>query len=218
MINPSFITGNYYHIYNRGVEKRNIFLDRWDCLRFLEGLNFYHKAPVPMKLSDYRRGLIKLKKIEKQTEIIEILCYSLMPNHFHFLIQQLEDRGITHFLKKLLNSYVRYFNTKYDRVGPLFQGSFKARLIETDEYLLQLSKYIHKNVFPLNRWEHRVFSYSSYGYYLSGEKHPFCDIELILSYFSKTNPNLSYQNFVEEKEMNEAVIIKDLLIDQEDDD
>lgn len=214
MLNPSFATGSYYHIYNRGVEKRDIFLDRWDCLRFLEALNYYRQTPLPMKLSDFKRGLIKIKQIENQKEIIKLFCYSLMPNHFHLLIQQLADGGITQFLKKLSNSYTRFFNTKYDRIGPLFQGSFKARLIETNEYLLQLSKYIHKNTFPLDRWERRVYPYSSYGYYLSGEKHPFCNTEFILSYFSKTNPNLGYQSFVEGQEMSDPALA-DLLIDQE---
>lgn len=215
-MNPLFGMGNYYHIYNRGVEKRNIFLDKWDYLRFLETLNFYRKTPTPMKLSDFRRGVIKLKKIENQTELVRIFCYSLMPNHFHLLIQQLSDSGITEFLRKLSDSYTRYFNTKYERVGSLFQGTFKAKLIETDESLLQLSKYIHRNAFPLEMlWEGKVYPHSSYGCYLSGEKHPFCEIDFILSYFSKTNPHLDYKTFVEEHEVNDPSIFSKL-IDSED--
>ncbi len=197
MINPPLAAGSFYHIYNRGVEKRNIFTDKWDYLRFLETLDYYRRTPQPMKLSDFRRGVIKLKKIDDQTEVVKIFCYALMPNHFHLLIQQMTDNGISEFLRKLSDSYTRYFNTKHERVGPLFQGTFKAKLIETDEYLLQLSKYIHRNAFPLSMWEGRVYPYSSYGYYLSGEKHPFCDTDFISAYFSKTNPNLNYKSFVE---------------------
>lgn len=212
MVNPPLETGCYYHIYNRGVEKRDIFLSNGDYLRFLETIGFYQKTPTPMKLSDFRRGKSKLKKIESQKDLVRIFCYSLMPNHFHLLIQQLQDRGITSFLRKVLDSYTRYFNTKNDRIGPLFQGSFKAKLVETDEYLLQLSKYIHRNIFPHSMWESRPYPYSSYGFYLSGERHPFCDTDFILDYFSKSNSKLGYQTFVEETEIDDPGI-HSLLID-----
>lgn len=215
MVNPPFASGEFYHVYNRGVEKRSTFMDKWDFLRFLETLDFYRKSPTPMKLSDFRRGVIKLKKIGNQKEFVKIFCYSLMPNHFHLLIQQLEEGGISEFMRRLSDSYTRFFNTKYKRVGPLFQGRFKAKLIETDEYLLQLSKYIHRNAFPLTKWEGRVYPYSSYGYYLSGEKHPFCDTEFIGGYFSKTNPKLSYKSFVEETEFGDQVAVYNLSIDSD---
>ncbi|MDO8576928.1 MAG: transposase [Candidatus Daviesbacteria bacterium] len=215
MVNPPFASGSFYHIYNRGVEKRKIFMDKWDHLRFLETLDFYRKSPVPMKLSDFRRGVIKLKKIENQTELVRVHCYCLMPNHFHLLVQQLADGGISEFLRKAADSYTRYFNTKYERVGSLFQGKFKAKLIETDEYLLQVSKYIHRNSFPLPMWEDRMYPYSSYQFYLSDETHLFCNTDFIISYFSKTNPNLTYQSFVEETEVDDSALF-DLLIDVDD--
>lgn len=201
MGNPQFFTDGYYHIYNRGVEKRDIFMDRRDYLRFLETLNYYRKSPLPVKLSDFRRGNLGIKKIEDQKEIVRIFCYCLMPNHFHLLVQQLSEGGITQFMKKLSDSYTRYFNTKGERVGPLFQGTFKAKLIETDEYLLQLSKYIHRNSFPLPKWESKLYPYSSYGYYISEKEHPFCDKKLVLSYFSKSNPNLDYKAFIGESDI-----------------
>lgn len=207
MRNPPYVTGSYYHLYNRGVEKRKTFLDKFDYLRFLETINFYRNTPVPMKLSDFRRGVIKWAKIKQQKEMIKIYCYCLMPNHIHLLVQQLLDNGVTDFMKKTFNSYTKYFNTKYDRIGSLFQGPFKAKLIESDEYLLQLSKYIHKNPqdleFPHGVWEANKYPYSSYGSYISEEPLPFCDTSLILSYFSRTNPNLSYKAFVEETDLDE---------------
>lgn len=159
-----------------------------------------------MKLSDFRRGILGIKKTEKQKDLIQIFCYCLMPNHFHLLLKQLEEKGVSDFLRKVTNSYTRYFNTKYDRIGPLFQGAFKAKLVETDEYLLQLSKYIHRNPFPLSMWEGKVYPYSSYSYYLSGEKHSFCDTEFITSNFSKQNKNLTYRSFVEEQEFSDPAI------------
>lgn len=213
MVNPPFVNGSYYHIYNRGVEKRDIFINKWDYLRFLETINFYRYSPQPMKLSDFRRGLVRLKKNESKKEIIRIFSYCLMPNHFHVLAQQLVDGGITTYLRKSINSYTRYFNTKYDRIGPLFQGTFKARLVETDEYILQVSKYIHRNPLVLKRWRDSIYPYSSYGYYLSGDKHPFCDTAFLLSYFSKRDPNVDYKSFVEE-EMNNPNVFS-LLIDSD---
>lgn len=214
MINPPFFNSGYYHVYNRGVEKRNVFMDKWDYLRFLETIDFYRKTPQPAKLSDFRRGIIRLKYDGNQKELVKIFVYCLMSNHFHLLIQQLADRGVTNFISNLINSYTRYFNTKYDRIGALFQGAFKARLVATDEYLLQVSKYIHRNPFVFPQWKNKTYPYSSYSYYLSSEKHPFCDTSFILSYFSQTNPNLSYKSFVEEADLTDAKI-SPLLIEEE---
>lgn len=214
MINPPLVKGCFYHIYNRGVEKRNIYLGKRDYLRFLETVNYYRKNPLPMKFSDFKRNAIRLKNIDNQKELIKLYGFSLMPNHFHLLLQQLEDNGITIFMRKLADSYTKYFNTKYDRVGPLFQGSFKAKIIENDEYLLHVSKYIHRNSFPLKMWEAKVYPYSSYNYYLSGESHPFCDTDFILGYFSKTNPKMSYQSFVEAEMLDDPALFN-LLIDHD---
>lgn len=217
MNNPTFFSGGYYHIYNRGVEKRNVFTDTGDYSRFLETMDFYRKIPSPMKLSDFRRGTVKLKEIktQPQTELVKILCYCLMPNHFHFLIQAKTETGISTFMRKTTNSYTRYFNTRHKRVGSLFQGVFKAKLIETNEYLLQLSKYIHRNPFPLDVWEGKSYPYSSYRNYLSGQQHAFCDIGFILSYFSDSNPTLSYKSFVEEADLENPNVFK-YTIDHED--
>lgn len=212
MPNPPFVNDYYYHVYNRGVEKRTIFNNRWDYSRFLDLLGYYRNFPQPIKFSDFRRGMRKLQPIQNQKELITIYAYCLMPNHFHLLLKQENNQGITKFLKQITNSYTRYFNTKYDRIGPLLQGTFKAKLIETDEYLLQLSKYIHKNPIKLSNWNHEHYHYSSYKYYLSKVKHPFCNTSFILSYFSRKKPSLNYQSFVEENEFDDPHLYN-LLID-----
>ncbi len=215
MPNPHFATDYYYHIYNRGVEKRSIFIGRRDYQQFLLGMDFYRRTPLPSKLSDFKRGMEKAKKIDNQIDLIEIYSYCLMPNHFHFLLKQKEDGGITHFIRKFANSYTRFFNTKYDRVGPLFQGTFKAKLVNSDEYLLQVSKYIHRNPLKLCGGNLSSYSYSSYSYYLSKDIHPFCNTEFILSYFPDTNLKLNYKSFVEETDIEDPSIYN-LLIDSED--
>lgn len=218
MGNPPFVTDCYYHIYNRGVEKRNIFMEEKDFHRFLETLDYYRMTPLSMRLSDFKRGKLCLGKVEVQKEIVIIHCFCLMPNHYHLLIQQVSDNGITQFLKKVSDSYTRYFNTKHKRIGPLFQGSFKAKLIETDENLLQLSRYIHRNPVALVKCEgedKKIYPYSSYQFYLSGKKHPFCNTETILSYFSGKNPNFDYHSFVQEDGIDNPQLY-DALIDPED--
>lgn len=137
------VTGYYYHIYNRGTEKRRIFEDRRDFNRFLKTLSYYQlKGPKP-KLSHF----FKYQNFKPETakKIVDILVYCFMPNHFHLILKQSEDNSITEVLSKLSLSYTKYFNTKKNRVGPLFQGEFQSKLIESDKLLLHISRYIHLN-------------------------------------------------------------------------
>jgi putative transposase len=178
-----YFAGGYYHVYNRGVEKRIIFNEDQDYVNFLSRIESYmtpKKAigeEIPVRYTPYWRS--KLKKDE-----VEIICYCLMPNHFHFILKQNSKNGITRFLRRLSNSYVGYFNKKYDRAGTLFQGKFKAALIENEGYLLYLSRYIHlncKEVGPLDG-----YPYSSYWEYLEKRKTSWVHPRAILSYFRKT--------------------------------
>ena len=215
MINPPFFNSGYYHVYNRGVEKRNTFMNNWDYSRFMETLDFYRKSPQLQKLSDFRRRVLSLKKVENQKDLVKILAYCLIPNHFHLLVQQLVDGGVTDFMSNLANSYTRYFNTKHERIGALFQGAFKAKLVNNDEYLLQLSKYIHRNPDSLFQWKNKIYPYSSYHYYISSERNSICDPDFILSYFSTANRGLTYKSFVEEISFTDDAKIASLYIDEE---
>lgn len=178
-----FIPGCYYHVYNRGSEKRIIFQNR----------------------RDYSEFLTRIQDTAKKHPV-DILAFCLMPNHFHFLLKQTEASSIDKFMNVLQLGYAKHFNTKYDRVGPLFQGRFKAKLVELDEYLLQLSLYIHRNPIPvlhaINRGENLLvelgkYQFSSYHEYLHPSQENLCKSDEILGYFSKTNHLLSYQTFVE---------------------
>lgn len=164
-----FVNGEYYHIYNRGVEKKPIFNIRRDYTRFLKTINYYQFAGPKPKLSRFLFNPDLIVKPNLNDKIVEIVCYCLMPNHFHFLVKQLKDGGITEFVSKLSNSYTKYFNTKHTRVGPLFQGEFKAVLVTSDEQLIHVSRYIHLNpavaylVKNLDQYE-----WSSYSEYIHG--------------------------------------------------
>lgn len=132
----------YYHIYSRGVDKRPIFLDHEDEKRFRRLLYVCNGSkPIVYKI-------IKnwpLASIERGAPITAIGAYCLMPNHFHLLLRETQEGGITKFMSKLLTAYSSYFNKKYDRTGALFSSEFKSEHLDTDEYLKYIFSYIHLN-------------------------------------------------------------------------
>ena len=137
--------GEYYHLFNRGSDKRNVFLKPQDFSRFKQTFYYYQFVGPKPKLSKLSRNDFLSFKGLPENKLVEIICYCLMPNHCHFLVKQLKENGITVFMSQLFNSYTKYFNIKYQRVGALFQGVFKAVRIETDEQLIHVSRYIHLN-------------------------------------------------------------------------
>lgn len=198
--------GGYYHIYNRGVEKRTIFEDESDYKTFIGYLKLYLSPPnlQGLALKDESGKNIPPSHTPRNfnTEI-ELIAYCLMPNHFHFFIRQNTDRGMAEFMQSVVQKYVMYFNKKYKRVGTLFQGRYKTVHITNDSQFTYITKYIHRN--PINILPSgpgpeglREYKYSSYGNYLGLFKQSWVKTDDILTYFSKTNPRNGYQSFVEE--------------------
>lgn len=190
-----FANGQIYHIVNRGVEKRTIFTDKRDYVRFIETIGYYIANNPPSRFSFRNRPL--LVQHHASSPLVEVLCFCLMPNHFHLLVKQVEDKGITQFLSKLSNSYTKFFNTKRKRIGPLLQGSFKAVRIENDEQLIHVSRYIHLN--PLIDYlvkDLKSYPYSSYPEYLNLAQ-GFCKKDYILHHFPKIS---DYERFVLDQE------------------
>lgn len=186
-----FATGYYYHIYNRGVEKRSIFENSRDYGRFIKTIKYYQVEGPKPKLSKFLNS--STFKLELNKKIVEIICYCLMPNHFHLLIKQLQDGGITEFISKLSNSYTKYYNTKHTRVGPLLQGEFKAVLVEKDEQFTHLSRYIHLNpIASLLVKDLKDYRWSSYDEYINNSS-GICSKEEVLNFFK--NPK-DYQQFI----------------------
>ncbi len=184
----------YYHIYNRGVEKRTIFQNKKDYDTFLEILSWY-LTPFENK---WPKEIFSRKPKVKVSKGVELLCYCLMPNHFHLLVKQKNDNSITTLMHALGVTYSMYFNQKYHRVGSLFQGRFQAKMIKKDDYLLYLSKYIHLNPQKIYQKALSTYPYSSYQYYLEPKHSPrFLKPYDILSYFSKQNQTNNYLGFVE---------------------
>lgn len=151
--------GGYYHVYNRGVEKRIIFLDDQDYTVFI-GLIKKYLAGEEVA----RKNRHPYSRLDKE---VQLLAYCLMPNHFHLLLYQTSEDGITRFMRRLATGYVMYFNNRYRRVGGLFQGKFKTARINSDSYLQHISRYIH-----LNPRDYQTWPYSSLTYYRGDKETP----------------------------------------------
>ncbi|OGY10653.1 MAG: hypothetical protein A3A58_03650 [Candidatus Blackburnbacteria bacterium RIFCSPLOWO2_01_FULL_41_27] len=218
-----YLVEGRYHIYNRGVDKRTIFIDDQDYRVFLHILKILLSKPeldehplteitgfIPVRLRLITDTLYKE---------IDLIAYCLMPNHFHLFIKQHTINGISKLLSRLTISYVMYFNKKYERQGVLFQGEFKAVLVKDEPYLLHLSRYIHLNPSeltggaPVNR-----YPYSSYANYLGEKNSEWVRPQEILAYFDNTKRlglinSLSYKNFVEEFEVDSIEVLGGLTLE-----
>lgn len=147
--NMVLATNEIYHIFNRGVEHRQIFTDKRDYRRALETVEFYQHN-TELKFSDVKNLPLEqrskvLQDIFELPKLVEVICFCFLPNHFHLLLKQLLDNGISNFVSKFTNSYTRYFNTKNERDGSLFRGTFKSVRVESQGQFLQVSRYIHFN-------------------------------------------------------------------------
>lgn len=150
MKRPLFVNDHIYHLYNRGVEKRNVFLDEKDHFRFIHDLFEFNDQNPASNLGYFltsRQSIeVGLQYIRKPRKLlIEILAFCLMPNHYHLMVRQVTEGGVTEFMRKLGTGYTNYFNQKCKRVGALFQGKFKAVLIEQESHFVYLPYYIHFN-------------------------------------------------------------------------
>lgn len=224
-----FVADGTYHVYNRGVEKREIFLDEQDYNFFIFLIKSY-VLPLDKQKTNTETRMQKAAFYGQ----IEILAYALMSNHYHLLIKQKDENDLSEFMRSLMTSYVSYFNKKYERTGPLFQGIYKAILVENDDYLLHLSRYIHLN--PVATRSDLVShdklqgptlsvalrqSYTSYSDYLDYDGvsfHGWVKPNVILDYFSDSSTDgiyrtNNYRSFVEELVLNENDYLGEYTID-----
>lgn len=209
----NFVSGNYYHIYNRGTDKRNIFLVKNDYLRFLVLLYICNntKSININNLLSRGRSLIDIMDVERGDTLVDIGAYCLMPNHFHLLIKERTDNGISIFMKKIGTAYAMYINKKNQRNGNLFQGRFRAELVNKDEYLKYLFAYIHLNPIKLidSAWRDlgigdfkknkrflENYIWSSYNSYVNKDKKdPILTREVFPNYFKNIK---DFDNFIDD--------------------
>lgn len=183
-------TDSFYHVYNRGVNKRVIYKDTQDYVVFLSLLKRY----LSIEIIKDSRG----RPYDNLHDRLELLAYCLMPNHFHLLFYQIDTESITHLLHAVSSAYTVYFNHKYKRVGPLFQGIFKASKISDDSYVLHISRYIH-----LNPKEYKTWEYSSLPYYLSKKKAEWVRPKRILDMFDGVK---EYKRFLKDYEDQKSIM------------
>ncbi len=185
-------------MFNRSIDNKTIFNSSIELNRFLNLIRFYGcLRPIRFSKLTVQQRELMIKKNGGEP-IVEIICYCLMPNHFHLLLKQLNEGGITSFLRKISDGYSRYFNLIHHRAGPLFQNNFKAVRIATNEQLLHVSRYIHLNpltAYLVNNLDD--YLWSSYHEYISSSdlrNSDFtCNKKLILDQFKKKS---GYRAFV----------------------
>ena len=217
-----FATDQYYHVYNRGTDKRRIFDDGADYHRFIFAMKeFNTKFPVVLKTLKNHPNASKVQPWNDKS-LIEILGWTLMPNHYHLLIKQLEDGGASKFLQKLVTGYSMYFNKRYERSGVLFQGRTKSVIVETDAQLLQVSRYIHLNPLDLyfNNWKEEGIHWKEAKNYLYS--YPWTNLksfrkindenEIILAQLEENN---GYEKFLSEWTEREYEYVKNYTLEKE---
>lgn len=184
MRKTEFANEEHYHICNRGVDKRKVFLDVRDYSRFLKNLEDFNTTDPNWKKTAAQFQGLTLNK----NPLVEIIAYCLNPNHYHLILKQIKEKGITEFMQRIGTGHTMYFNQKNQRSGSLFQGPFKAVHINTNEYLLYLSAYINHNHFihGYSKDKNEIYQYSSLPDYLKKRKQNFINPEIITGQF--TNP------------------------------
>ena len=200
---------SFYHVYNCGVEKRVVFLSDYDCMRFIDACIYYlydqsicYSQYLNLSLETKKDYIIRNRRGKENLRVI-ILCYCLMPNHFHFLIKQARYGGMSMFLSDVVNSYTRYFNKKNERFGALFQGPYKSKNVSEVGSLLQVSRYIHLNPAGLKTEfssEDIVrYPYSSFACWIGGREDELVDGKELSRWVDPGSKKQSYKEFVESK-------------------
>ena len=198
-----FLPGNYFHIYNRGVDKRKIFFSENDYRRFLILLYICNNTePVDLRAL-FNKGLTfaEILSIKRKETLVNIGAYCLMPNHIHLLITPKKINGVSNLMQKLFTGYTMYFNKKNERTGRLFESTFKSNFIDRDEYLKYLFAYIHLNPIKLvePEWKEigiknfdrakillEKYHWSSYAAYLDkSDRDPLLEKNAFPEYFHK---------------------------------
>lgn len=197
-----FTNNSIYHVFNRTIDRRNIFKNKSECILFLSITEYYRSNKAKISFSKYKRLPLKIQSlISEKISIqkyhrVELLSYCLMPTHFHLLLRQKTDNGVPKFISDVINSFTRTFNLKSGRKGPIFLPKFKSVSLVTDEQLIHTSRYIHLNPYSNGTTDNISgilnYPWSSIDEYLNGAK--LCNTDTILAYFHGNETK--YKKFV----------------------
>ena len=198
MKRPEFANEEFYHVFNHGVEGRNIFDDTFDIERFRECLSVFNTVDPVKSLylvkfheNSQNKSLYHPKNTKK---LVNIICYCLNTNHYHILLEQVSDGGVSEFMKRINGGYTWYFNHKHERRGRLFEGVYQAKHVVTNEYLLQVSAYVNLNFRVHKLQENKALYRSSWDEYRAPEKSKIklCDTSVILEQFKNRDEYCAY--------------------------
>lgn len=214
-----FANDEYYHVYNRSIGKEQIFVSKRDLDRAIDLLDYYRK-PQRMRYSYFRKLTLDTRASyihynNRQSPLIDVISFAFMPNHYHLLIKQKITSGITNFISNFQNSFAKYYNLKNNRSGGLFQNSFKAKRVETDEEFLHVSRYIHLNPvtnFVLSFKGLKSYSWTSFNWIVNPERNRFIVSDDLIGQFQSRK---SYIQFVADQEdyQRKLEIIKHLVLE-----
>lgn len=197
-----FTTGEYYHVFNRGTDKRTVFTEPKDMERFLQSMQEFNQLePIGSLYENHLRKknghpMSTMLGVGDMEKLGEIICYCLNPNHFHFILKQTTEKGIEKFMQRLGNGYTKYFNHKNERSGVLFQGRYKAVHLSTNDILLYVSAYVNCNSEIHNIEVATKYPWCSYSEYVVRKDVEFCEKQDILGQFGNSR---EYVRFCQEK-------------------
>lgn len=202
MRNIKIAPGEYYHIFNRGVNKQLIFHETTDWARFLFLILHFQSPVIFQNIGRPTKEFVKHSVFNINSDeiikkrYVELTAFCLMPNHFHLIVKEVEEGGISQYMQRVLNSYTKYFNTKYKKSGHLFQGPYKAVHVGNNEQLLYLSAYIHRNPREFTNWsgKEEKYQWSSYQDLVKQNRfEKLINSDIITDQFKNKN---DYNNFV----------------------
>lgn len=211
--------GEIYHTFNRSIARETIFSSRTNLKKAIEVVDFY-RFPQTIRLSKFKALPLKMQNSyllnqKDNLPLVEIYSFAFMPNHYHFLLKQLQEGGIRRFLSNFQNSFAKVFNLKNERDGSLFQNSFKAKRMEDNEQFMHVSRYIHLN--PVTGYliefnQLKDYPWTSFYLYVNRRKDTFINIDFLLglsgsveNYIQFTSDQVNYQRKLAE--------IKDLIVE-----
>ncbi|KKP62769.1 MAG: hypothetical protein UR56_C0005G0015 [Candidatus Roizmanbacteria bacterium GW2011_GWC2_34_23] len=216
---PILSTNEFYHIFNRTIANQPIF-DNISNLKKIIRIVDYYQYKQKIKLSKFYSLPNRIKneyreEAHEKLPLVEIFSFAFMPNHYHFLLRQLQDKGIARFISDVQNSFAKNFNLVNDRNGSLFQSGFKSRRIAYEEDFYHISRYIHLNPVTSNIIKFNElldYPYTSLSMYSNTNLNKFINVEYLLNHFKNLN---SYIEFLENQVEYQQKLkrIKDLLLD-----
>ena len=186
------VTGQTYHVFNRSVGGLPIYKTGKDYQRFINIIDYYRHTETRVRYSFYNRAAQEIKvsiqdQLTRTPLVVSILAFAIMPTHYHFVLRQEEDMGISMVMRGVQEGYAKYFNIKYKRFGSLYQALFKSIRIESEEQLLHIVRYVHLN--PITGYilkkpeELSGYPWVSYGLYEKNREHAFLETATVLSHF-----------------------------------